>query len=243
MPCLNEEKYICTILKDLSWQTKKPDKVIIADAGSTDKTLKIIKKFKKLNIEVINGGWPATGRNNGAKLCPKNSLIYFMDADISIPKDFIKKTSEEFIKKNLDCAATKNKPFYRKWEKGYKNSFIRLMDNLIYTVTNQAIVIFSFLGLPLAIGTCMLAKKELVEKIKGFDVEKSPVEDVDFAQRAAKNGKFGVLKPLVRISTRRFDKNNRHFFLFQIFLRAVIFSKLGLSKKLKYFDPKFKKTS
>ena len=49
----NEEENIIETLNALKNQTKKPDEVIIVDGGSTDKTKKIIKKYKGLPIKLI----------------------------------------------------------------------------------------------------------------------------------------------------------------------------------------------
>ena len=44
---LNEEKTIKFLLQSIEVQTKKPDEVVIVDAGSTDQTVQLIKAWQK----------------------------------------------------------------------------------------------------------------------------------------------------------------------------------------------------
>lgn len=68
IPCKNEEKYIGELLNSLTHQK-----------GISTKS--IISKYKnQLNLNVIDGGLPAIGRNNGAK-SSKHDYILFLDAD------------------------------------------------------------------------------------------------------------------------------------------------------------------
>ena len=46
MPCLNMEKYIEQSIKSVINQTLKDIEIIVVDAGSTDKTLDIIERYK-----------------------------------------------------------------------------------------------------------------------------------------------------------------------------------------------------
>ena len=86
IPCKNEEQYIGKTLQSISDQIGVNKlRVIIADANSTDDTIKVIKKHQKrlpnLQIEVIEGGPVAVGRNRGAELVT-TPYVLFMDADI-----------------------------------------------------------------------------------------------------------------------------------------------------------------
>src|SRR5450432_1023894 len=94
IPCRNEEKYIGKLLESVSQQTivNKNIPVFIADANSTDNTLRVIQSFQeKLNIQLVEGGYPPTGRNNGAKKVT-TKYILFLDADIELgEKDSLEK--------------------------------------------------------------------------------------------------------------------------------------------------------
>lgn len=63
----NEEKYIGALLESLLIQTKKADEIMVADAGSKDKTLEIVRHFarKERSIKILKvpGASIAKGRN------------------------------------------------------------------------------------------------------------------------------------------------------------------------------------
>lgn len=82
IPCKNEEKYIGNLLDDLESQGVHWVRIIVADGGSTDRTIQIVEQYKGyLNIEVIQGGTVSVGRNNGAALVT-TPYVLFLDADV-----------------------------------------------------------------------------------------------------------------------------------------------------------------
>jgi len=86
IPSKNEENYILKTLNGLENQSfsMKDVPVYIADANSTDRSVEIIRTFQKgskMDIQIVEGGYPPKGRNNGASHC-KSKYILFLDADI-----------------------------------------------------------------------------------------------------------------------------------------------------------------
>jgi len=98
IPTLNEEKYLPKLLESIKKQDFKDYEVIVADAGSTDNTKKIAKKFK---ARVVKGGMPGPGRNRGAEAA-KGELLFFFDSDVKLPKGFLKKAHDEMEKRFLE---------------------------------------------------------------------------------------------------------------------------------------------
>ena len=102
IPSYNEDKYIYNALWSLSRQRIDGKlTVIIADANSTDDTLGIISKaaedFDNLQIQVIEGGPVAYGRNKGAELV-KTPYILFMDADsVLFENDILQQVNYERV--------------------------------------------------------------------------------------------------------------------------------------------------
>ena len=105
-PTLNEEEFLPKLLKSIKKQKFKDYEIIVADAGSVDKTRKIAKK---LGSGVVKGGLPAVGRNEGAKAA-KGELLLFLDADVILPEKFLEKAIREFEKRNLDVASIQLDP-------------------------------------------------------------------------------------------------------------------------------------
>jgi len=89
IPTYNEEMDIGSCLESLRSQTYKNFEVIVIDDGSTDNTIKILRKFKK--IKIIKGKHRGTGfsRNLGAKQA-RGDILIFVDADMTFDKNYIK---------------------------------------------------------------------------------------------------------------------------------------------------------
>ncbi len=190
-PTLNEEKYLGLLLESIKKQNFADYEIIIADAGSTDKTLEIAKKY---NCKIVPGGLPAYGRNEGAKIA-KGDTLFFCDADVVLPDNFFEKSLAEFEKRNLDLASFCLIPVP-------KNKFSTFMLNVFY---NQPIVLLESALPHAAMG--ILMKKNLFEKTEGFDEDVKLAEDHYLARRARKlfDAKFGIIKSTkIFVSDRRF---------------------------------------
>lgn len=96
IPTLNEEKHLEKLLKSIKKQDFNHYEIIVADAGSKDKTLEIAKRYK---CRIAKGGSPAQGRNQGAEEA-RGDLLLFLDADVILPDKIFGKTLKEFKKEN-----------------------------------------------------------------------------------------------------------------------------------------------
>ena len=194
IPSLNEEKYLPLLLESIKKQSFSDYEIIIADAGSKDKTLEIAKKY---NCKIVPGGLPAKGRNEGAKIA-KGETLFFLDSDVVLPDDFFKKALAEFNARGLELANFCLVPLP-------KNKISSFFMNIFY---NQPIVLLES-ALPHA-ATGILIKKELFEKTGGFDEDVKLAEDHYLARRARKlfGAKFGIIKSTeIFVSDRRFKED------------------------------------
>ena len=191
IPALNEEKYLPLLLKSIKDQNFFDYEIILADAGSKDKTIEIAKKY---GCRVVPGGLPAKGRNEGAKVA-KGEILFFLDADAILPSNFFEKSLVEFEKRNLDIASFCLTLIPKKW-------FSSFLINVFY---NYPIVLLGKLLPHAAMG--IFIKKELFEKIGGFDEEIKLAEDHYLARQAVKmfKARFGIIKSSkLFVSNRRF---------------------------------------
>ena len=102
IPTKNEEHYLPLLLNSIKRQKYSgPMELIVADAGSTDKTVAIAKKF---GAKVVKGGHPGVGRNAGAKVA-KGELFLFLDADVVLPPGFLKRNLAEFKRRESKTAS------------------------------------------------------------------------------------------------------------------------------------------
>src|SRR5512137_2631089 len=93
IPTLNEAATLPRLLRALQAQTRPPDEIIVADAGSQDGTA---EQACSLGAKVIPGGKPGPGRNAGARAAA-GDLFLFLDADVLPPPDFMEKLLAEFV--------------------------------------------------------------------------------------------------------------------------------------------------
>jgi glycosyltransferase involved in cell wall biosynthesis len=108
IPALNEERLLGQLLSDLQRQSRRPDEIIIVDAGSTDATVDIAKRSKAV---VLQGEPPiARGRNLGG-FSAKGDLIIFLDADIRLPETFFEDFVSEVERRGLDIACPRYLPY------------------------------------------------------------------------------------------------------------------------------------
>jgi glycosyltransferase involved in cell wall biosynthesis len=196
IPTKNEEEYLPMLLKSIKRQTFKDYEIIVADNNSRDKTRKIAKRY---GCKIVKGGLPGKARNIGAKLAIGN-IILFLDADTELKnKDFLDKAIKEFEKRKLDIAV----PLVHL--KGKE------LDKLYFDFWNRLTELFQYSLTPFAGGWCIFVKRDLHNKIKGFDERITLGEDSDYVQRAVMfklfRVKFKILKSVkIQVSTRRLEK-------------------------------------
>lgn len=110
VPIFNGEKYIRQFLNSIYKQTYRPLKVILADDNSTDKSVKIIKEWKKKyednNFEVcIQINQKNVGLSKNISLASKKvegEYICLADQDDIWEKDKVQQ-QVNYLRKNLDC--------------------------------------------------------------------------------------------------------------------------------------------
>ncbi|MBI5350419.1 MAG: glycosyltransferase, partial [Chloroflexi bacterium] len=91
IPALNEAATLPQLLHALNHQTRKPDEIIVADAGSKDDTRQIACDH---GASVVDGGLPAVGRNAGAAAAT-GDIFLFLDSDVLPRPTFIARALKE----------------------------------------------------------------------------------------------------------------------------------------------------
>jgi glycosyltransferase involved in cell wall biosynthesis len=191
IPALDEAERLPALFAALDRQTKRPDQIVVADAGSTDDT-RVIARAR--GAQVVDGGKPAVGRNAGARVAT-SELILFLDADDELDDDFIATALDEFGDRELAVATVFVEPI----ERDPRNIFATEVVNLYLDVMQYVA--------PHAPGFCILVKRSVHEAIGGFDETVVLAEDHDYVQRAAKEGRFRILRDAtVATSMRRIEK-------------------------------------
>jgi len=222
IPTLNEEKNIKNLLALIKKGGFDDYEVVIADAGSKDKTIEIAREN---NCIITKGGLPARGRNNGAKTA-KGDILFFLDADLKLaPKNFLKLSVDYFIKNDLTVASF---PILPQRNNVYMNP---LTLNLFYNYPQIVLKKIFPMG---AMG--IMVKKDAFEKVKGFDESITLAEDHYFIQQAEKLGKFGIIRDvIIYMPLRRFEKDGYFTTAFKYLICAFNMGFLGKpERKIKY---------
>lgn len=207
IPCKNERDNIYECIAFIAKQVGSAGlKVIIADNSDEGDSLDFLYYVKRdfkysLDIEIIQGGFPAKARLEGSKLVT-TPYILFLDADIMLQDKFV---LGECLGYNSDLVTV---PFQT--EKGF-NWIFRLFD-----FQQQ---LSNWLGTPFAIGGFQLWKTEAYWKTGGYDETHLFAEDYWVSQKAESmkihktNG--------VWTSARRF-KNKGFFYMFILSIKCYI---------------------
>jgi glycosyltransferase involved in cell wall biosynthesis len=101
---LNEAKSIKAFLDSIEAQTKKPDEVIIVDAGSKDKTISIIKKYPRVRLIIKKGLNRSQGRNLAIKKA-KYQVIVVSDAGCTLESNWLKTITEPLPSPKVEAVA------------------------------------------------------------------------------------------------------------------------------------------
>lgn len=194
IPTLNEEVLLPNLLADLQTQTFQDFEVIVADAGSRDRTVELAGG---LGARVVPGGMPAVGRNRGAQAAGGNFLV-FLDADTRVAPDFLQNVHAELEERFLDLATCEMEPISQ-----------NPLDGLLHDFTNLAIKIGQFAD-PHAPGFCIIISRRLFKRVGGFNELLKLAEDHDLVKRASQFRPLRVLNSArVQVSVRRLEKEGR----------------------------------
>jgi glycosyltransferase involved in cell wall biosynthesis len=205
IPCKNEKDNIYECISFIAKQVGSAGlKVIIADTSDEGDSLDFIEYTKRdyrysLDIELIEGGFPAKARLEASKLVT-TPYILFLDADIMLRDKSVLKKCLEY---NTDLVTV---PFQT--ETGF-NWIFRLFD-IQQRLSN-------WLGTPFAVGGFQLWKTEAYWKTGGYDETHLFAEDYWVSQ------KVHVMKihktKGVWTSARRF-RNKGFFYMFWLSIKC-----------------------
>ncbi|MEZ8168023.1 glycosyltransferase family 2 protein [Vibrio atlanticus] len=195
---LNEEKRISRLMEELSVQTHQEFEVIVVDSNSEDNTRGVAQAYEsalpKLTVHHMKNRGVSLGRNTGASLAQYNRIL-FLDADVSLPRNFLAKALYELEEKKLEVAgvymSSKGLPLVHKFGYGLFNAGL---------FTTQ----FFF---PTAIGACIFSTKRAHDEIGGFDEEIVLCEDCDYVKRASKTWRFRFLNMTFGFDPRRLNQD------------------------------------
>lgn len=211
IPAYNAEKFIERTLQSVVSQTYPPEKIIIVNDGSTDKTVEIVEEFiKKESIPIvlvsqINKG-PNCARNAGLTHSD-SEFVAFVDADDFWEKKKLEFQIELFSKTDNEKLGVIYSEYLLVNELGKeikkKIGFPFIRGNVFDSLLRGNVII----------GSCssVLVRRECFDQAGLFDESLSGSEDWDMWLRISKEYDFDFSEGSVVFITDRDKSNNKDY--------------------------------
>lgn len=205
IPAKNEVENLPQLLRSLRMQTVQPLEIILADAYSTDGTRDVAARE---GVVVVDGGLPGVGRNRGAAVA-KGDVLLFLDADVVLrDADFLARAYAQFTQRGLTVATCDIAPI----DGNRFDDVLHIIFNVYVRATS-----FFFVHTP---GACLFVRADVFHRVRGFDESMSFCEDMDFGRRAARHGKFAILRGLTFYTGMRRMRHDGYRKLIAQYLKA-----------------------
>jgi glycosyltransferase involved in cell wall biosynthesis len=220
IPVLNEERHLGQLLSDIQRQSRRPEEVIVVDAGSYDATVRIAKHSL---ATVLHGEPPvARGRNLGG-YSAKGDAIFFLDADTRLPETFLEDFVCEVERRGLDIACPRYLPYD-------STPTIRA----IHAFWDAMLRVFEG-TLPSGAGHCIALRSKLFRESHGFDPSLK-FDDIELVRRLSKGRRFGLVGTNVLVSDRRYREQGilRTFLLHLLMAPAFALGKFEWANHVAY---------
>jgi glycosyltransferase involved in cell wall biosynthesis len=220
IPALNEERHLGQLLSDLQRQTQSPDEVIVVDAGSSDASVRIAEQSQAV---VLHGEPPVgRGRNLGG-YSATGELIFFLDADIRLPRTFLEDFVSEVEGRRLEIAC----PRYLPHDSTPTIRAIHAFWNLVLKASEST--------LPSGAGHCIALRRELFRESRGFDPSLK-FDDIELVRRLSKGKHFGIVGASAFVSDRRYSEEGilRTFLLHLLMAPAFALGKFEWANRAVY---------
>lgn len=200
IPALDEERYLPLLLQSIAKQSWQNFEVILVDANSKDKTQDIFRSYAKQFLQsyliVSNAKNVDYQRNLGAKKA-NGSYFVFLDADVELPDDFLKKVHGVIHTRKAKLLTT--------W---MSTAPLSLTNRIYMLIANCLLEAVGRTAKPYAGGYDAIVDREVFQKVEGYREDCAVSSDHDFATRAVASGvALVILKhPQIIYSLRRIER-------------------------------------
>ncbi len=188
IPTLNEAKFIARLINYLQARSQGRTQIIVSDGGSTDDTVSIALAAGATVVNCNKKG-RAVQMNFGATFARAN-ILYFVHADCLPPENFYTKILET-VDKDFSFGR-----FQTKFDSSSRllkiNAFFTRFDWFICSGGDQT----------------LFFKKDIFQKIRGFNKDLLLMEDYDIVKRARQHYRYAVMKEKVLVSARKYNQNS-----------------------------------
>jgi glycosyltransferase involved in cell wall biosynthesis len=182
IPAYNAERYLGEAIESVLAQTHEPLETILVDDGSDDGTAAVARSYSGVRLITQENAGPAAARNRGFA-ASRGELVAFHDADdLMTPDKLAVQVGEMLANPAIGCVLAEQEllieegaelPF---WAAGSKVP--TLMPARPDELADE----------PDVHPMTMLVRREVFERVGGFDEEMRAAEDFDWMLRAAEDG-------------------------------------------------------
>ena len=177
IPAYNEEKYLEKALMSIRRQTLKDFEIIVKDGGSDDRTVEIARKYADKVVSERDVSI-ADARNQGAKYA-EGDILVFVDADTELPPDTLERLARLVDEEGVVGVSCRKMPKSKS-----------ILDRILYEFVNISTFISALVGIGGAHGNCMLIRKDVFERIGGFNPKIKIAEEQELVRKARKFGHY-----------------------------------------------------
>jgi glycosyltransferase involved in cell wall biosynthesis len=192
MPVYNANRYVAEAIESVLSQTFDDFELIIVDDGSTDRSLRILRRFERQDRRVRLVSRPHTGyvvALNEMIALARGELLARLDADdVALPERFAIQFAYLRDHPEIICVGS---------QAHIIDEFGRILHNNHPGMSHEEIHEIALEGrCPLAHSSIMM-RRESVVAVGGYRVEMQPAEDLDLWLRLAERGRMANLPDIL----------------------------------------------
>lgn len=195
VPVYNRPEELKELLDSLTIQHfKESTEVIVVEDGSTLTSEESISQFQRqLKIKYIrqeNAG-PSAARNRGAQEA-EGTYLFFFDSDCALPSDFLEKIHDSIMAGGFDCFGTRDAAhkFFSPIQKAISYSMTSVFTTGGIRGGGKGGKMDEFYPRSYSMGV----RRDMFDKVGGFDSSMRYGEDIDFSLRIKEaGGKLGLV--------------------------------------------------
>ncbi len=195
VPVYNRPEELKELLDSLTIQHfKDRTEVIVVEDGSTLTSEESVSQFQKqLKIKYIqqeNAG-PSAARNRGAQEA-EGEYLFFFDSDCALPSDFLDKIHDSIVANGFDCFGTRDAAhkFFSPIQKAISYSMTSMFTTGGIRGGSKGGKMDEFYPRSYSMGV----RRDMFNKVGGFDSSMRYGEDIDFSLRVKEaGGKLGLV--------------------------------------------------
>ena len=195
IPAYNAERYLGEAIESVLGQTYAPVETIVVDDGSGDDTAAVARSYEVELIVQQNAG-PAAARNRGFAAC-RGAIVAFHDADdLMTPDKLSVQVGELLADPAIGCVLAEQELLI---EEGAELPFWAEGSNVPTVMPARP---EEFAGEPDVHTMTMVVRRDVFERVGGFDEGMRAAEDFDWLLRAAEDGVRFARLPRVLLKRR-----------------------------------------